>query len=85
MSGIVDGALVNAVIDRTFIDRNGTRWIIDYKSGYHAGGNLDAFLESEAARYRGQLMLYQRLFEQMGETDIKTALYLPRHRVLKEL
>ena len=85
LSGIVDGTLVNAIIDRTFIDRNGTRWIIDYKSGYHAGGNLDAFLENEAARYRGQLMLYQRLFEQMGETDIKTALYLPRHGELREV
>jgi ATP-dependent exoDNAse (exonuclease V) beta subunit len=85
LTGVVDGELVNAVIDRSFIDEHGTRWIIDYKSGHHAGGNLDAFLENEAERYRDQLGLYRRLFEQMGERDIKTALYLPRHGVLKEV
>jgi hypothetical protein len=30
-------------------------------------------------RYADQLGLYRRLFEQLGETDIRTALYLPRH------
>ncbi|WP_376697130.1 UvrD-helicase domain-containing protein [Wenzhouxiangella sp. EGI_FJ10305] len=79
LSGIVEGELVNAVIDRTFVDDNGTRWIIDYKSGYHAGGDLERFLGEEAERYNVQLDLYRRLFEQMGETDIKAALYLPRH------
>jgi len=79
LSGIIDGELVNAVIDRTFIDENGTRWIIDYKSGYHAGGDLEGFLGEEAERYNVQLETYRKLFEQMGETDIKAALYLPRH------
>lgn len=85
LTGTVDGELVNAVVDRTFIDEHGTRWIIDYKSGYHAGSDLDAFLDDEAERYREQLGLYRRLFEQMGETDIRTALYLPRHGVLKDV
>ncbi|MFU8877933.1 MAG: UvrD-helicase domain-containing protein, partial [Wenzhouxiangellaceae bacterium] len=79
LTGTVDGRLVNAVIDRTFIDETGTRWIIDYKSGYHAGGDLEGFLAEEAGRYEAQLGLYRKLFEQMGETAIKTALYLPRH------
>lgn len=83
LTGMVDGRLVNAVIDRTFIDETGTRWIIDYKSGYHAGGELAGFLSEEAARYETQLGLYRRLFEQMGETDIRTALYLPRHDELR--
>ena len=43
LSGMVDGRLVNAVIDRTFIDADGTRWIIDYKSGHHEGGDLEGF------------------------------------------
>lgn len=79
LAGIIEGQLVNAVIDRTFVDENGTRWIIDYKSGYHAGGDLEGFLGEEAERYEVQLDTYRRLFEQMGETDIKVALYLPRH------
>ena len=79
LSGVVDGQLVNAVIDRTFVDDEGVRWIIDYKSGYHAGGALTDFLAEESERYSPQLALYRRLFEQMGETRIRTALYLPRH------
>ncbi len=85
ISGLLDGQLINAVIDRTFIDQDGTRWIIDYKSGYHEGGNLDNFLQEEATRYAVQLSNYRRLFEQMGETNIKTALYLPRHGRLQEV
>lgn len=83
VTGLLDGELVNAVIDRTFIDETGTRWIIDYKSGYHEGADLEGFLEQEAERYHVQLANYRRLFEQMGETDIKTALYLPRHGALR--
>jgi ATP-dependent exoDNAse (exonuclease V) beta subunit len=79
LSGVVDGELVNAIIDRTFVDEHGTRWIIDYKSGYHAGGDFEGFLREESMRYADQLGLYRRLFEQLGETDIRTALYLPRH------
>src|SRR5690606_11779074 len=33
LSGVIDGALRNAVIDRMFVDAQGTRWIIDYKTG----------------------------------------------------
>lgn len=83
LSGIIDGRWVNAVIDRTFVDEAGVRWIIDYKSGHHAGGDLAGFLDQEAERYTEQLGLYHRLFHQLGETQIKTALYLPRHDVLK--
>ena len=71
--------MVNAVIDRTFVDDDGVRWIIDYKSGYHAGADLDTFLSQEAERYHAQLALYRRLFEQMEARPVKTALYLPRH------
>jgi len=85
LTGIVDGELVNAVIDRTFVDAHGTRWIIDYKSGHHEGGDLEGFLAEEVARYETQLGRYRHLFETMGETGIRTALYLPRHGELREV
>jgi len=85
ITGLIDGKLINAVIDRSFIDANGARWIIDYKSGYHEGGNLDHFLQEEADRYRDQLNLYRRLFEQMEDRPVRTALYLPRHGRLQEV
>jgi len=85
LSGMIDGQLVNAVIDRTFVDTDGVRWIIDYKSGHNEGEDIDAFLAREAENYRVQLATYRRLFEQRGETDIRTALYLPRLDRLQEL
>jgi ATP-dependent helicase/nuclease subunit A len=85
ITGLIDGKLINAVIDRTFIDADGTRWIIDYKSGYHEGGNLDHFLNEEADRYRDQLTVYRRLFEQMEDRPVRIALYLPRHGRLQEV
>lgn len=82
LTGIVDGQWLNAVIDRTFIDQDGVRWIIDYKSGHHSGGDLEGFLQQEADRYRQQLLTYAQLYQQMGASKIITALYLPRHDAL---
>jgi len=64
------------VLDRTFID-NGTRWIIDYKTSSHAGGDLDGFLENEAGRYREQLQSYKNALAMTETRPIKTALYFP--------
>ena len=52
----MDGdGLINVVIDRSFVDADGTRWIVDYKSGRHQGGDPRAFLDREQQRYRDQL------------------------------
>ena len=82
LSGQLDGHLINAIIDRTFI-ADGTRWIIDYKSGYHDGSDIEAFFEAEAQRYEDQLNRYAMLFRQMGERSVKAALYFPRHQKLQ--
>ncbi len=76
---MIDGRLVNAVVDRTFVDADGVRWVVDYKSGYHAGSDLEGFLAQERERYQEQLDGYRRLFEQLEDRPVKTALYLPRH------
>lgn len=83
ISGFIDGELVNAIIDRTFIDADGVRWVIDYKSGYHDGGDLPGFFREEGKRYAGQLARYKRLFEQLEDRKVVTALYLPRHNHLE--
>jgi len=77
LSGIHGGELVNVIIDRTFIDAAGVRWIIDYKTGSHAGGGLDAFLDQERERYRGQLERYAALMTAMEARPIRLALYFP--------
>ena len=46
------------IIDRTFADSNGRRWIVDYKTSGHEGADVEAFLEREKERYRAQLERY---------------------------
>lgn len=76
---------VSRRIDRTFIDENNVRWIIDYKTGKHEGADLDNFFEDEKERYRSQMEQYEKLIKLTEETrPIKKALYYPLHRRLVE-
>ncbi len=77
LTGVVDGEPVGVVIDRTFVDEDGTRWIIDYKSSVHIGGGLDAFLDRERERYRYQLERYARLMANVEKRPIRLGLYFP--------
>ena len=85
LSGVVDDEVVDIVIDRTFVDKEGARWIIDYKSGYHSGSDFAGFLAQEVERYRDQLERYARLMSKIETRKIRTALYLPRHDVFEEI
>jgi ATP-dependent helicase/nuclease subunit A len=81
IAGLIDGNLCEAVIDRTFIDEDGVRWIIDYKTSVHEGADLENFLEQEKVRYREQLERYARLIVQRDrlatERPIRLGLYFP--------
>ena len=65
------------VIDRSFVDPKGVRWIIDYKTGEHLDGDRDAFLDSEQERYRAQLENYGRIVRALEDRPIRLALYFP--------
>lgn len=85
VSGVVDGVLVNRVIDRTFVDADGTRWIVDYKSGEREGGDLEGFIAEEAVRYRDQLAEYATLMQALDGRPVRSALYLTRYQRLVEV
>ena len=77
----IKGRFVQRIVDRTFIDDQGVRWIIDFKTSVHEGSNLRQFFAEEKIRYQKQLEQYEELFKIMGETrPIKKALYYPIHR-----
>ena len=59
------------MIDRTFVDEAGVRWIIDYKTSDHEGGDLENFLEAEKERYQEQLERYARLMFQQDDRPIR--------------
>jgi ATP-dependent helicase/nuclease subunit A len=77
ITGLIDGKLYEIVIDRTFVDESGVRWIIDYKTSAHQGGDLETFLDTEKARYREQLERYARLMVQRDDRPIRLGLYFP--------
>lgn len=77
ISGIAGGQVVEARIDRTFVDERGVRWIIDYKSTSHRGGGTKAFLEEQLQRHTAQLNRYAAIFAPREERPIKLGLYFP--------
>ena len=77
ISGVINGKIVSRIIDRTFIDADGTRWIIDYKTSTHEGGNPQGFLDEEQKRYEAQLNEYAQMLGTMGTESVKLGLYFP--------
>ncbi|MEJ2575398.1 MAG: UvrD-helicase domain-containing protein [Gammaproteobacteria bacterium] len=72
-----DGRVRHYVIDRTFVDADGTRWVIDYKTGQHLGGDVEAFLDREQERYRAQLETYATLWRELERRPVRLGLYFP--------
>ena len=85
LTGLSEGRLRSVVIDRCFVDDDGTRWVIDYKTSRHEGGGLDAFLEQEMQRYAAQLSVYAGLARALGPEPVRVALYFPLLGVMREL
>jgi ATP-dependent exoDNAse (exonuclease V) beta subunit len=77
--------VVVTVIDRTFVDAQGVRWIVDFKTGAHEGGDLEGFLDRERERHSRQLERYaavMRLLE--PDREIRLGLYFPLHAGWRE-
>jgi ATP-dependent exoDNAse (exonuclease V) beta subunit len=77
LTGSGEDGIVNVVMDRTFVDEHGTRWIVDYKTGTHEGGDVDRFLDRERERYRPQLERYAMFMRAQEERPIRLGLYFP--------
>jgi ATP-dependent exoDNAse (exonuclease V) beta subunit len=72
----VDGKILSGRIDRTFVDSDGVRWVIDFKTSWHEGGGLTKFLDEQQRRYREQMERYGRLFRGLG-APVRLGLYFP--------
>jgi ATP-dependent exoDNAse (exonuclease V) beta subunit len=84
LTAVLDKRPTNIVLDRTFVE-NGVRWIIDYKTSSHSGGNLEGFLDNEASRYEEQMQRYRQALALTETLPIKTALYFPLLDRLKQV
>ncbi|WP_019530172.1 UvrD-helicase domain-containing protein [Dasania marina] len=78
-----DDVVSKRVIDRSFIDDEGVRWIVDYKtSSPQHGEALADFISKELGLYTPQLQQYQYLIQALHQDagldiPVKTALYFP--------
>ena len=83
LTGLHGGRVVNVIVDRLLVEADGTRWIVDYKTSSHEGGDLEGFLTQEVRRYRPQLERYATLvraaLQGPGATPpvVRAALYFP--------
>lgn len=78
LRGLLGRERVGVVIDRTFVDERGRRWIIDFKTSVHEGGDREAFLDREQQRYSAQLGRYAQLMARYDPgRPIELGLYFP--------
>ncbi len=80
LTAVEGGVMKSFVLDRTFVDQDGLRWIIDFKIGVHEGRDKDAFFDQEVARYKAQLARYAAVMALYDVRPIRSALYFPLYR-----
>src|SRR5262249_39311196 len=85
LTGVTDAGIANVIMDRTFVDEQGIRWIVDYKTSGHEGGDVQAFLDREQERYRPQLERYAALVKTRDARPVRLGLYFPLLKGWREL
>jgi ATP-dependent helicase/nuclease subunit A len=85
LSGLIRGQVQHRIIDRSFVDESGTRWVVDFKTSPHKGLDVEHFLDEQQKRYAEQLNDYGILVHGL-ETDapIKLGLYFPALKAWRE-
>ncbi len=75
LTGHVQDKWVHVILDRTFIDADGVRWIVDYKTSSPQGISKQLFLSQEKQSYSNQLQNYAKVLQLLDECPIRLGLY----------
>lgn len=75
-SAWLDDTVRSIVVDRTFVDADGTRWIIDYKTAMLNKRDEENFEQYVGRRYAGQLALYSTILRKIDDRPVRCAIYL---------
>ncbi|MEX2131300.1 MAG: UvrD-helicase domain-containing protein [Pseudohongiellaceae bacterium] len=74
------------VIDRTLVDAQGNRWIIDYKTvAPDAAVSLETFIAGQKTLHQAQLAQYRSLYQALEARPVRTALFFTAIPALVEL
>ncbi len=74
---VINGVVEHIVIDRTFVDEAGTRWIVDYKTADFSGEDIEAFLLKQKEKYRPQMQKYLTAMSLLETREVQAGLYFP--------
>jgi ATP-dependent exoDNAse (exonuclease V) beta subunit len=85
LSALIDNSVVRVKLDRTFIDEQGARWIIDYKTSEIGSGNTAAFIDAQVEKFRPDLYRYRAVMACLEASPIRMALYFPLLRQWREV
>jgi ATP-dependent exoDNAse (exonuclease V) beta subunit len=85
LTAVIDGAVQSLRIDRSFVDAEGVRWIVDWKTSSHEGGDPGAFLDNELQRYAPQLRAYAQAMHAIDPRPQRVGLYFPLLDAWREL
>ncbi len=85
LTAYLDGVVQSLRIDRSFVDPHGVRWIVDWKTSVHEGGDPEAFLDNELARYTPQLQRYAAVLALQEARPQRVGLYFPMHDAWREI
>jgi ATP-dependent exoDNAse (exonuclease V) beta subunit len=77
LTALIDNKIKAIIIDRTFIDESGIRWVIDYKTAAFAGENEEQFLQEAQEKYSQQLVDYATALRAIDTRPIRLGLYFP--------
>ncbi len=69
--------LQRIIIDRTFVDENNQRWIIDYKTAQCTHNNINHWLAEEKQKYQRQLTNYANILNKLYSEPVHFGLYFP--------
>lgn len=85
LSIYLENQVTNYVIDRTFVDQDNIRWIIDYKTTLLNQKDLNFFMVNEKLKYQNKMMQYKEAMCRIDTREIRTALYFPAMALFMEL
>lgn len=85
-TGYFDGKIQNVVVDRTFIDEQGIRWIVDYKTtAFSPTKKPEDIVKHSRQNYQTQLSGYARILQAIEDRPVKCVVYYTDVPLMVEL
>ncbi|MCC6171413.1 MAG: hypothetical protein IT481_05220, partial [Gammaproteobacteria bacterium] len=85
LSGLHEGRFTSVRVDRSFVDAQGVRWLVDYRVSPHEGSGLEAFVAAELRRHGPRLRRSAALARALGPEPVRLAIYFPLLPRLEEI